>query len=492
MLLSRRGGWLLVRRAIVGSVNMRLMTPLALILLVLVGSVRPVSANPLLLFDATTGEVLLSREAGAKWHPASLTKLMTAYLTFQALKAGQLTLDTKLTVPQEALEVSPSKIGLKPGTTITTDMALKALLVYSANDMALTLAAAQGGIPAFVQRMNDTARALNMGSTHFVNPHGLHDPEQTTSARDIGLLAFTIANRFPEYRHYFSEPYVAFGKRKLLNRNMLLRQMATADGMKTGFVCPSGFNLVASASQNGRRLMAVVLGAMTPYARADVAQALLEAGFVAGQRQTKQLVTQIADEPAPPPNLKPTVCGTGIPVAKADQVNGWGVSLGRYKGIAKADSVLASNVALSSGTLLDTMPHGVLKVPFVKNEYLAMAWGMTEQQTTESVCNRLRMLNHPCEVMSPQAVEQFQRQALQDRTSKPESAAAAAKPTKRKTRTVKAKGNSAKASVANVGTAKAGSAKAGAAKAGAAKAGAAKVSAAKTKGAAGEEAKGDR
>jgi D-alanyl-D-alanine carboxypeptidase len=449
----------------VGSVNMRLVTPLALILLVLVGSVRPVSANPLLMFDATTGEVLLSRDAGAKWHPASLTKLMTAYITFQALKAGQLTLDTKLTVPPEALDVSPSKIGLKPGSTITTDMALKALLIYSANDMALTLAAAQGGIPAFVQRMNDTARALNMGSTHFVNPHGLHDPEQTTSARDIGLLAFTIANRFPEYRHYFSEPYVAFGKRKLLNRNMLLRQMPTADGMKTGFVCPSGFNLVASATQNGRRLIAVVMGANTAYARADIAQALLEAGFVAGQRQTKQLVTQIADEPAPPPNLKPTVCGSGIPVAKADQVNGWGVSLGRYKGVAKADSVLASNVALSSGTLLDTMPHGVLKVPFVKNEYLAMAWGMQEQQTTETVCNRLRMLNHPCEVMSPQAVEQFQRQALQDRTSKP--VPAAAKPTKRKARTVKAKPNKVKASPA-------------------------KVSAAKAKGAAGEEAKGDR
>jgi D-alanyl-D-alanine carboxypeptidase len=417
---------------------MRLMTPLALMLLVLVVSVRPVSANPFLLFDATTGEVILSRDPGAKWHPASLTKLMTAYLTFQSLKSGQLALDTKLTVPQEALAVSPSKIGLKPGSTITTDLALRALLIYSANDMALTLAAAQGGIPAFVQRMNETARALNMSSTRFVNPHGLHDPEQITTARDIGLLAFTIMNRYPEYRHYFSAPYVAFGKRKLINRNMLLRQMPTADGMKTGFVCPSGFNLVASATQNGRRLIAVVMGAMTPYSRADTAQALLESGFVAPPRQTKQLVSQIADEQTPAPNLKQMVCGTGIPVVRADQVNGWGVSLGRYKGVAKADSVLASNLAVASGTLLDTMPRGVLKVPFVKNEYLAMAWGMPEQQTTETVCNRLRMLNHPCEVVSPQAVEQFQQQALQERTSKPQPAAA--KSAKRsKTRTAKVK-----------------------------------------------------
>jgi D-alanyl-D-alanine carboxypeptidase len=417
---------------------MRLMTPLALMLVVLVVSVRPVSANPFLLFDAATGEVISSRDPGAKWHPASLTKLMTAHLTFESLKNGQLALDTKLTVPQEALAVSPSKIGLKPGSTITTDLALRALLIYSANDMALTLAAAQGGIPAFVQRMNETARALNMSSTRFVNPHGLHDPEQITTARDIGLLAFTIMNRYPEYRHYFSAPYVAFGKRKLINRNMLLRQMPTADGMKTGFVCPSGFNLVASATQNGRRLIAVVMGAMTPYSRADTAQALLESGFVAPPRQTKQLVSQIADEQTPAPNLKQMVCGTGIPVVRADQVNGWGVSLGRYKGVAKADSVLASNLAVASGTLLDTMPRGVLKVPFVKNEYLAMAWGMPEQQTTETVCNRLRMLNHPCEVVSPQAVEQFQQQALQERTSKPQPAAA--KSAKRsKTRTAKVK-----------------------------------------------------
>jgi hypothetical protein len=156
------------------------------------------------------------------------------------------------------------------------------------------------------------------------------------------------------------------------------------------------------------------------------------------------------------------------------------VSLGRYKGVAKADSVLASNLAVASGTLLDTMPRGVLKVPFVKNEYLAMAWGMPEQQTTETVCNRLRMLNHPCEVMSPQAVEQFQRQALQDRTWKPEPAAA--KPTKRKTRTAKAKANTAKANTAKANTAKAITAKVSAAK----------ISAGKAKSAASEPAKGDR
>lgn len=409
---------------------MRLMTPLALILLALLVSVRPVSANPLLLFDGATGEVLLSRDAGAKWHPASLTKLMTAYLTFQSLKNGQLTLDSKLTVPPEALTVSPSKIGLKPGSTITTDLALRALLIYSANDMALTLASAQGGIPAFVQRMNEAAQALNMTATHYVNPHGLHDPEQTTSARDMGLLAFTIMNRYPEYRHYFSEPYVTFGKRKLMNRNMLLRLMPTADGMKTGFVCPSGFNLVASATQNGRRLIAVIMGAMTAYSLADIAQALLEAGFAAPPRQTAQLVSQIADEQSPPPNLKPMVCSSGIPVAKADQVTGWGVSLGRYKGVAKADSVLASNFAIASATLPDTMPRGVIKVPFVRNEYLAMAWGMPQQQT-ETVCNQLRGLNHHCEVVSPEAFQQFQRQALQER-SKPQ--ATPAKSVKRKSR----------------------------------------------------------
>ena len=141
-------------------------------------------------------------------------------------------------------------------------------------------------------------------------------------------------------------------------------------------------------------------------------------------------MSQIADEQTPPPNLKPMVCGSGIPVAKADQVTGWGVSLGRYKGVAKADSVLASNFAIATGTLLDTMPRGVVKVPFARNEYLALAWGMPQQQT-ETVCNQLRGLNHHCEVVSPEAFQQFQRQALQER-SKPQPTPA--KSVKRKSR----------------------------------------------------------
>jgi hypothetical protein len=189
---------------------------------------------------------------------------------------------------------------------------------------------------------------------------------------------------------------------------------------------------------------------MVAGSRADIAQAMLETGFVVPTGRTHQMVSQIANEQTVPPDLKASVCGTGIAVAKADQVSGWGVSLGRYKGAVKADSVLASNVAIASNVLMDTQPRGVLKVPFVKNEYLAMAWGMPERQT-QSVCNHLRALNHHCEVVSPDAVTQFQQQALKERATRP--APAAAKAGKRKAKTVNSAKN-ANTAAKNANTAK--------------------------------------
>src|SRR5207237_1149584 len=187
--------------------------------------------------------------AGEPWYPASLTKLMTAYVVFQKIKAGALKLDQKITVSELAARQPPSKLGLAAGSTITVDLALQALLVYSANDMAYVLAeAAAGSAQHFVEEMNRAASGLGLSGTYFANPNGLFDPRQVISARDIGTLAATILREFPEHAHYFSQPFVAVGNRKLLNHNMLLRQMKIVDGMKTGFICNSGYNLVVSAS----------------------------------------------------------------------------------------------------------------------------------------------------------------------------------------------------------------------------------------------------
>src|SRR4029079_7655663 len=203
----------------------------------------PVAAGPSLVFDAQTGDVISQDRAGEPWYPASLTKLMTTQLVLQRIKAGVLKLDQSITVSELTARQPPSKLGMKAGSALTVDLALQVLLVYSANDMAYVLAeAAAGTAQRFVQEMNLNASRLGMTATYFANPNGLFDPRQVTSARDIGFLAATILKEFPEYAHYFAEPYVAVGKRRLMNRNALIRQMKNADGMKTGFVCNSGYN----------------------------------------------------------------------------------------------------------------------------------------------------------------------------------------------------------------------------------------------------------
>ena len=229
------------------------------------------AAGPSVLFDPATGEVISNDRAGEPWYPASLTKLMTSYLVFKKLKLGQLKLDQKIPVSEIAHAQPPSKIGVPVGKTVSVDFALQALLVYSANDMAYVLAEATGGTwQNFVASMNETARSLGMTGTHYANPNGLFEPRQITTARDVAILASTILAEFPEYSHYFAQPHVAVGKRKLANRNSLIRQMPEADGMKTGFVCNSGFNLVASATHEGRKLVTVVFGAQSGKARADL------------------------------------------------------------------------------------------------------------------------------------------------------------------------------------------------------------------------------
>ncbi len=237
-------------------------------------------AGPALLFDYDKGRVLYAEDPDARWHPASLVKLMTAYLTFEAIKKGKLSLTDKVVATETSQKAPPSKIGLPVGAEMTVDTALRALIVKSANDVAIMLAGKIGGsVPAFVRRMNATAKRLGMRHTHFVNPNGLHEPAQVTTARDMAHLARAILRDFPERAGYFAQPRMKLGKRVLRSYNSLLRKFDGADGMKTGFICASGYNIVASATRNGKRLIAVVLGSRTPAKRHARAESLLSYGF---------------------------------------------------------------------------------------------------------------------------------------------------------------------------------------------------------------------
>jgi D-alanyl-D-alanine carboxypeptidase len=274
---------------------------------------RAIHAEARLLIDADTGKVLEAENATVPWYPASLSKLMTAYVTLAAVKAGKITLDTLFTVSPMAASQSPSKMGLRPGTQVTVDNALKMMLVKSANDMAVVLAEGVGGsIDGFSVMMNATARQLGMTQTSYVNPNGLPADGQITSARDMAILARSFIKNLPEYESYVHIPSIRYGKRITQNFNKLIGRYPGADGFKTGFICASGYNLVASATRDGRRLIAVVLGASSGTMRSVRAAQLLDRGFAGNGlswlRPSLGTVDQLVPVDTTPPDLHDEVC----------------------------------------------------------------------------------------------------------------------------------------------------------------------------------------
>jgi D-alanyl-D-alanine carboxypeptidase len=239
---------------------------------------------------------------------------MTAYTTLRAIKEGRISFNNLLTVSRNAAAQQPTKMGFNVGTTVTVDNALKMLMVKSANDMAVTIAEGVGGsIEGFADLMNANARRLGMTQSNFVNPNGLPAENHVTSARDLAILARALIREFPEYDSYWHISSIRYGNRVMRNYNSLIDRYPGADGMKTGFICASGYNVVASATRNGRRLIAVVLGAWSGAVRAQKAAQLLERGFNSGGLAwlTPSLGTVDALAPidAQPPNLREEMCG---------------------------------------------------------------------------------------------------------------------------------------------------------------------------------------
>jgi D-alanyl-D-alanine carboxypeptidase len=275
---------------------------------------RTVQAEALLLVEADTGKVLQADNATMPWYPASVTKMMTAYATLKAVKDGKLTLDTLFTVSPVAASQSPSKMGLRPGTQVTVENALAMMMVKSANDMAVVLAEGVGGsIDGFSAIMNEHAQRLGMTQTSYVNPNGLPADGQITSARDLAILARAIIRDLPEYEYFYHIPSIRYGRSVTNNFNHLIGRYPGADGFKTGFICASGYNLVGSATRNGKRLIAVVLGSSSGHMRAVRAAQLLERGFasngLAWLRPSLGTVDNLAPIDASPPNLRDEMCG---------------------------------------------------------------------------------------------------------------------------------------------------------------------------------------
>jgi len=237
-------------------------------------------AGPALLFNASSRAVLYAEDVDTQWHPASLTKVMTAYVTFQAIRDGTLTLETKIRCSAICNGQGPTKLGLSVGATLTVKTAVEALIMKSANDVAVMLAEAVAGTHEdFVDYMNGTAGRLGMTSTKFGNANGVPDPDQVTTVRDMAKLAAAVVRDFPQYAPMWSLLEMRVDKLHVHTHNDLLINFAGADGMKTGFICDSGFNVIASATRQGQKLIAVVFGEATKEERSTRAVKLLEYGF---------------------------------------------------------------------------------------------------------------------------------------------------------------------------------------------------------------------
>jgi D-alanyl-D-alanine carboxypeptidase len=253
---------------------------LAVGLIAMLAFATRVEAGPALLFDAANGRILYAEDQDDQWHPASLTKIMTAYVVFEALRDGRLAPEATITCSQLASSQPATHVGMAPGAKMTVKNALQALILHSANDVAVMLAEAVAGTnEAFVERMNATAAKLGMTRTKFMNANGLPHEEQVTTARDLARLASAVVRDYPEHAALWSTLDVHIGKRHFGTYNSLLVNYAGADGMKTGFTCDSGYNVVASATRSGQKLIAVVLGEATGGRRTIRASALLEHGF---------------------------------------------------------------------------------------------------------------------------------------------------------------------------------------------------------------------
>lgn len=294
--------------ALPNSILRRLLAIIAVLFAVVAAS--PAYAIPKLLIDLQTGEVLYDEEAGQPWHPASLTKMMTAYVAFTAIQQGRVTLDTKVIISQNAWNQAPSKSGLKVGSAITMRDALYILVVKSANDVAVAIAeTVSGSVPAFVIEMNTMATAMGLTATHYENPHGLHDPAQVTSARDLAVLALYIRRDFPQYLPMFGTEAVTLGKAQLKSNNGLLEHFAGTTGMKTGYVCASGLNIVATVERQGRSLLAVVLGGSSARERNEMTAELVLRGLSGSVRSLGTTVLGLRNTNAEPVNMRPRICG---------------------------------------------------------------------------------------------------------------------------------------------------------------------------------------
>lgn len=386
-----------------------------------------------IVMDADTGEVLHQTNADTRNYPASLTKMMTLYMAFEALEDGRLKMDQRLRVSRRAAGMSPSKLGLRRGQTIRVREAILALITKSANDAAVVVAEALGGSESrFARVMTKRARALGMTRTNFRNASGLPNRRQLSTARDLAMLARALIRDFPQYYDYFSTQTFKYRGRTYKNHNKLLKSYSGADGIKTGYTRASGYNLAASVERDGQRLIAVVLGGKSARSRDRHMVKLLDRGFANRRLIAKSpLYDPPPSKPAsitlvPPPPRKPgevappagpdgqlvaaRVEAVPLPPFKPESAAAsdgssfaegptfWGVQVGAFYN--RQPAKLAADRAASRAP--DLLSQTRVMTPSIKGRrgriYRARLMGLTEAEARRA-CRRLEAARIDCLVV---------------------------------------------------------------------------------------------
>ena len=350
-----------------------------------------------LILDAADGTVLHAENADAMRHPASLTKMMTLYLLFEAIENGRIKLASPLAVSQRAADQDPTKLGLRAGDTISAREVILGLVTKSANDAAVVAAEAIGGTEErFAERMTAKARRLGMTRTTFQNASGLPDPDQVTTARDMARLARALLADFPQHYHFFSAPSFSYAGVTHANHNRFMGWYEGADGFKTGFIRASGFNLVASAVRGDRRLIGVVMGGTSAGARDQRMGEIMDAAF--GQRPALPSMRKADAAPAPA-RAQGSVVAVAAANPAATAAGSWGVQVGAFADPtqARAAAERARRLAPQAlGRASVELAAGFGKQPLVRARLVGVS-----AASARSGCQTLQKHRLACFALSP-------------------------------------------------------------------------------------------
>ncbi|MBF0305183.1 MAG: D-alanyl-D-alanine carboxypeptidase [Alphaproteobacteria bacterium] len=364
-----------------------------------------------IVIEADTGRVVYEKNPDKRNFPASLTKMMTLYMLFDRLAAGKLTLGQQLPVSTHASSMSPSKLGLKPGETISVEDVVLALCTRSANDAAVVAAEAIGGSESkFAAMMTDKARQLGMMRTTFRNASGLPNNGQLSTARDMATLGRALIRTHGRYYHYFSTRQFVYKGDVIGTHNRLMLRYAGADGIKTGYINASGFNLVASAKREGQRLIGVVFGGNTAAARDNHMADLLDRGFAAlsgGEKKPEPLIAAAPEPRQPPAPTRAAMKALPRDEDKAERMTGsgdaepgWGIQVGAF-GKSDPAEAAAMKVSRQYGHLIG---EGEIRIEPVRSAkgtiYRARILGLSETKA-RNTCKRMERAKQTCQVVTP-------------------------------------------------------------------------------------------